>query len=103
MIAYIQSVMTVKTEIEYAAATKESPEAHFEFWIVKSHCACTGVHWNISKKKIASDQMVTITMLILRVHVYRFLVAIRRRKMAMLSFMNIMFATYVSVARAWYW
>jgi hypothetical protein len=61
------------------------------------------VHWNISKKKIASDQMVTITMLILRVHVYRFLVAIRRRKMAMLSFMNIMFATYVSVARAWYW
>jgi len=103
MIAYIQSVTTVKTEIEYAAATKESPEAHFEFWIVKSHCASTGVHWNISKKKIASDQMVTITMLILRVHVYRFLVAIRRRKMAMLSFMNIMFATYVSVARAWYW
>ena len=31
MIAYIQSVMTVKTEMEYAAATNESPEAHFEF------------------------------------------------------------------------
>ncbi len=42
--AYIQSVTTVNTEIEYAAATKESPDAHLEVFMVKSHCACTGEH-----------------------------------------------------------
>jgi len=69
MMAYIQSVTTVRTEIEYAAATKEFPDTHLEFWMVKSHCACTGEHWKISKKKMARDQIVTITMLIFRVQV----------------------------------
>jgi hypothetical protein len=48
---------------------------------------------------LASDQIAIIAMLILSVHTYRFWTAIRRRNTAMLSLMNIMFATYAIVAR----
>lgn len=41
MIAYIQSVMTVITDIEYAAFTKSVPGAQWKSMIVKSHCAAT--------------------------------------------------------------
>jgi hypothetical protein len=100
--AYSQSLTMVMADIEYAAATNESPDTHLKFLMVKSHCAWTGVHWKISYKNIASDHNAITTMLIFSVHVYRRLIAIRRRNMAMLSLMNIMLATYVVVARVWY-